>query len=58
VLGHNDDPVIPGAGSAVFLHVARPDFSPTSGCIVLSREDLLAVLASAGPGDHLSVLPG
>ena len=28
VLGHNDDPVIPGAGSAVFLHVARPDFQP------------------------------
>ncbi|HEX3064798.1 MAG TPA: L,D-transpeptidase family protein [Dongiaceae bacterium] len=57
VLGHNDDPVVPGAGSAVFLHVARADFSPTSGCIVLSREDLLAVLASAGPGDCLVVGP-
>jgi L,D-peptidoglycan transpeptidase YkuD (ErfK/YbiS/YcfS/YnhG family) len=57
ILGHNDDPVVPGAGSAVFLHVARPDFSPTSGCIVLAMSDLLAVLATAGPGDRVSVAP-
>jgi L,D-peptidoglycan transpeptidase YkuD (ErfK/YbiS/YcfS/YnhG family) len=57
VLGHNDDPVIPGAGSAVFLHVARPDFSPTAGCIVLGKDDLLALLAQSGPGDFLTVGP-
>ena len=26
VLGHNDDPVRPGAGSAIFLHLAAGDF--------------------------------
>ena len=57
VLGHNDDPAVPGAGSAVFLHVARPDFSPTAGCIVLSLGDLQGMLATAGPGDGVSVLP-
>ena len=56
VLGHNDDPVVPGAGSAVFLHVARPDFSPTAGCIVLSKDDLLPLLAQSGPGDCLTVV--
>jgi len=56
VLGHNDDPVVPGAGSAVFLHVARPDFSPTAGCIVMARDDLLALLALSGPGDCLAVV--
>ena len=55
VLGHNDDPVVPGAGSAIFLHVARPDFGPTEGCVALGREDLLALLAAAGPGDRLAV---
>lgn len=44
VLGHNDDPVVPGRGSAIFLHVARPDFSPTEGCVALARDDLAAVL--------------
>jgi L,D-peptidoglycan transpeptidase YkuD (ErfK/YbiS/YcfS/YnhG family) len=56
VVGHNDDPVVPGAGSAVFLHVAKPDFAPTGGCVALSAGDLLAFLADAGPGDQLSVL--
>ena len=45
VLGWNDNPVIRGAGSAIFLHVARPDFGPTEGCIALALPDLVAVLA-------------
>jgi L,D-peptidoglycan transpeptidase YkuD (ErfK/YbiS/YcfS/YnhG family) len=48
-LGYNDAPVVPGRGSAIFLHVARPDFSPTEGCVALAPADLLAVLAQAGP---------
>lgn len=46
ILGWNDNPVIPGRGSAIFLHVARPDYSPTEGCIALSLADLLQVLAA------------
>jgi L,D-peptidoglycan transpeptidase YkuD (ErfK/YbiS/YcfS/YnhG family) len=48
VLGHNDDPVIRGQGSAIFLHLAAPDFAPTAGCVALGREDLLTVLREAG----------
>ncbi len=44
-LGHNDDPPVPGLGSAVFLHVARPGYEPTEGCVALRMEDLLALLA-------------
>ncbi len=44
VLGHNDDPVVPHAGSAIFMHVAAPNYTPTAGCIALAREDLLSVL--------------
>lgn len=46
-LGHNDDPPVPGLGSAVFLHVAKPCYTPTEGCIALALEDLLSVLKSA-----------
>ena len=45
VLGWNDAPVVRDAGSAIFLHVARPDFSPTEGCVALALPDLLRVLA-------------
>ncbi|MBX5453817.1 MAG: L,D-transpeptidase family protein [Acidobacteriia bacterium] len=46
VLGWNDAPPVPGRGSAIFLHVATPDLSPTAGCIALPLGDLLAVLAA------------
>jgi len=46
VIGYNDSPIVPGKGSAIFMHVARPDFSPTEGCIALRRGDLLEILRS------------
>ena len=58
ILGHNDDPVIPDAGSAIFLHLARPDYSPTEGCVALARADLEALLAEAGLGDALEIKSG
>jgi L,D-peptidoglycan transpeptidase YkuD (ErfK/YbiS/YcfS/YnhG family) len=45
ILGHNDGPIVPGAGSAIFLHVAADNFSATEGCIALRQEDLITVLA-------------
>jgi L,D-peptidoglycan transpeptidase YkuD (ErfK/YbiS/YcfS/YnhG family) len=55
VLGYNDAPAIPGKGSAVFMHVARPDYAATEGCIALSLRDLEAVLARCGPGDCIHI---
>jgi L,D-peptidoglycan transpeptidase YkuD (ErfK/YbiS/YcfS/YnhG family) len=55
VLGHNDDPPRPGSGSAIFLHVARPDFGPTDGCIAIPLKALLNWLAQVSTGDRVSV---
>lgn len=55
VLGYNDDPVLPGAGSAIFIHVAAPDFSPTQGCIALERKVLARLVAKARPGDGMAI---
>ena len=46
VLGWNDAPVQRGRGSAIFLHVARPDYAPTEGCVALSAPELRALLAA------------
>ena len=46
VLGHNDNPVRPRQGSAIFLHVATADEHPTAGCVALHRADLLWALAA------------
>ena len=55
VLGHNDDPVVPGAGSAVFLHCVKPDYAPTEGCVALTKADLLEILRDARPGDEIRI---
>lgn len=39
----------PGAGSAVFLHVAAPDFAPTAGCIAVAPDTMRRLLALTGP---------
>ncbi len=43
-LGYNDGPIVPGKGSAIFLHVAKAGYTPTAGCVALTRHDLLEIL--------------
>ena len=56
VLGHNQAPVCPGAGSAIFWHAAHPDFRPTEGCIAIAREQLSALLPKLHTGMNLDIL--
>lgn len=49
VLGWNDAPVVPGRGSAIFLHVATADLAPTEGCVALLLP-VLRQLLQAGLG--------
>ena len=51
VLGFNDDPVVPGKGSAIFLHLARDGYAPTHGCVALNYDDALAAIEQLRPGD-------
>lgn len=57
ILGHNDDPVVPKAGSAVFMHLARLDFSPTDGCVGLALDDLRALLAALERTSVIAISP-
>jgi L,D-peptidoglycan transpeptidase YkuD (ErfK/YbiS/YcfS/YnhG family) len=55
-LGYNDDPVVSGRGSAIFLHLARPGYAPTEGCVALALDDLMAFLARADAGSRVVIL--
>ncbi len=48
-IDHNTHPRIAGHGSAVFLHLARENFSPTAGCVSMTRSAMLRLLARLGP---------
>ena len=56
VLGHNDLPRVRGRGSAIFVHLARPNYAPTAGCIALKRHDLLMLLAELRRGSAIVVM--
>ena len=56
-IGYNTDPPLPGRGSAIFLHVARPDFAATEGCIAVARDTLAGLLGLLGPGSMITIRP-
>jgi L,D-peptidoglycan transpeptidase YkuD (ErfK/YbiS/YcfS/YnhG family) len=55
VVGYNDAPVVPGKGSAIFLHLARSDYAPTAGCIAFARPHLLSILSRVDARSRLIV---
>ena len=44
ITNHNQNPIIPGAGSAIFIHIAHDNYSTTNGCIALKKDDLKEIL--------------
>ena len=55
VVGYNDAPVTPGGGSAIFLHVARPNYAPTAGCVAFKLADLLKILSRLDPQSSVDI---
>jgi L,D-peptidoglycan transpeptidase YkuD (ErfK/YbiS/YcfS/YnhG family) len=47
-IDHNTRPRRAHRGSAVFIHVARPGFAPTAGCVALRPRDLRQLVAKLG----------
>ncbi len=44
IIGYNDNPIVKGKGSAIFLHVWRSSSSPTLGCVAVSENNLVEIL--------------
>ncbi|HEX7789272.1 MAG TPA: L,D-transpeptidase family protein [Afipia sp.] len=54
-IDHNTRPRIARRGSAVFLHLARENFSPTAGCVGLTKNAMLHLLARLGPRTRIVI---
>lgn len=57
ILDCNMCPRIRGRGSAIFMHLARPGYAPTAGCVALGERNLRLLLARAGRTTALLVRP-
>ncbi|MEX0852555.1 MAG: L,D-transpeptidase family protein, partial [Bauldia sp.] len=55
VLDYNLAMPRPGAGSAIFLHIATPSFAPTAGCIAVDPATMRRLLALVGPRTRIDV---
>ena len=44
VLNFNTNPTIKNKGSAIFIHVAKNNLSPTKGCIAIKKKELKKIL--------------
>ena len=56
VIEYNTDPVVKGYGSAIFMHVWAGAGSTTAGCVAVSEEDILSILAWLDPAAKPALL--
>ncbi|KTD24598.1 L,D-transpeptidase family protein [Legionella maceachernii] len=55
VVNYNKDPIVPGAGSAIFMHLWKSANTPTAGCIAMDKQHLLAILLWLDKNQHPSI---
>lgn len=52
----NRGPIRRGRGSAIFLHLARPGFSPTEGCVAVPPQAIRRLLERIGPDTRIAIV--
>lgn len=54
-LDWNRTPAMRGRGSAIFLHLAKPGFPPTQGCIAVTLKTMRLILPHLRPTTRIAV---
>ena len=52
----NRGPIVKGRGSAIFLHLARPGFLPTEGCVAVERRMIRRLLERIGANTRIEIV--
>ena len=55
VLNYNTSPIMPGRGSAIFLHIAKSGFLGTEGCIAIEREALIEIATNLTTASTITI---
>ena len=56
VINYNLKPIKKNKGSAIFLHVAKKNYSPTLGCIAISKNDLKKLISIVDKNTFLKIV--
>ena len=55
IIDYNLNPIIKGKGSAIFLHVASSDYSPTHGCVAIKKDELIEIAMKLNRGSLIQI---
>src|SRR6056300_1683693 len=56
VINYNTRPIVKNKGSAIFIHLAKKNYSETMGCIGLKKNDLLEVLKTISKKTKIKIV--
>ncbi len=56
MVGSNMNPIVPGKGSCIFLHIWINKDTPTPGCVAVSKNNMQKIFAWLQPSDNPKVL--
>jgi L,D-peptidoglycan transpeptidase YkuD (ErfK/YbiS/YcfS/YnhG family) len=56
VIEYNTKKIIKKKGSAIFIHIAKPKYKPTQGCIALKKKDLLDLLGTIKAKEKIKII--
>ena len=55
VIDYNLNPVVKNKGSAIFLHIAKKKYKPTSGCIAVSKNNIRLLASKINKKSKLKI---
>ena len=55
IINYNINPAKKNKGSAIFMHVAKRNYSPTLGCIAVSKKDNIDIVANITKKSYITI---
>ena len=56
VLDFNSNPIKKNRGSAIFIHIANKNFSPTKGCIAIKKYELKRLIKYLNKNSKVNII--
>ena len=55
IINYNTENIVKKRGSAIFLHIAKKNYTPTKGCIAISKRDMNIVISKINTKTKLRI---
>ena len=56
IIEYNTRKIVKGKGSAIFMHLAKPGYQPTQGCVALNKKSFLDLLGKIKAKEKIKII--